>query len=242
MTVLLMSAVAKYGVRKRKRYVYKRRTPPSRWGVYKAAGSQLARDVLYLKTLINSEPHNHYVQSANNYNWDGIIVSLCDVPVGDAASERTGNRVLPRFLNVNVRTTFNGGSTYCRVMLFRYWGESASAAPAVTVGEVLRTTGTQFAPLTHMNEDITGQKGDRNRRIEVLRSVLLTLDGTEKTAETWTWDVEMNGMGVSKKEHMEWRSSATEEPLSGGLYMLFIGSAVGNGAYQLESKLVFYDN
>lgn len=221
--------------------MYKRKAP-SRWDVYYGAGRQLAKDVMYLKTLINSEPHNWYQQSANNFNWNGIVVSLCDVPTGDSAADRTGNRVLPRYMNVNWRLSYAATSSTFRVILFRYWGEATSAAPGVTVNEVLRSSGTQFAPLTHLNEDNTGQKGDRNRRIEVLRSALINLDGVEKVSEVGTWDVEMNGMNVSKKEHMEWRSDVTEEPISGGVYMLFIGNVVGNGGYQLESKLVFYDN
>lgn len=221
---------------------YPRRPAPSRWSTYGAAGMQLARDVMYLKTLINSEPHNHYVGTSNNYNWDGAIVSLSAVPQGDTNNARTGNRVLPRYLNVKWQVQSATGNNMMRVMLFRYWGETTSAAPSVTVAEVLRVVGVERAPLSHLNEDNTGQKGDRNRRIEVLRNVLVNVDQIERRAYTCEWDVEMNGMATNKKEHIEWRSSATEDPVSGGLYMLFIGHSVTNDAYNLESKLVFYDN
>jgi len=243
-----MSGVAKYGVRKRRRvYPVRRRgattRAPSRWSTYGAAGLQLARDVMYLKTLINSEPHNHYVQSANNFSWNGIIVSLSDVPAGDSDQERTGTRVLPRFLNVNWRATWAGQNTVVRVMLFRYWGEASSdGAPAVTVAEVLRTSGTQFAPYTHLNDDNTGPRGDRDRRIEVLRSVLLNLDGVARQSEVCNWDVNVNGMAVNKKEHIDYTDMDTHQPISGGFYMLFIGNVADNASYHLESKLVFYDN
>lgn len=222
---------------------YSKRVPPSRWVTYGNAGKQLARDVMYLKTLINSEPHNHYVQSANNYNWNGIIVSLSDVPSGDSDQERTGTRILPRFLNVNLRVTWASQNTVVRVILFRYWGEASSdGAPNVTVGEVLRTSGTQYAPYTHLNDDNTGPKGDRDRRIEVLRSELVNLDGVQKQSEVFQWDVKVNGMNVNKKEHIDFTDMVTHQPISGGFYLLFINNVVDNGSYHFESKMTFYDN
>jgi len=221
----------------------KKNVPPSRWVTYGNAGKQLARDVMYLKTLINSEPHNHYVQSANNFNWNGIIVSLSDVPAGDSDQERTGTRILPRFLNVNLRSTWTGQNTVVRIILFRYWGESSSdGAPSVSVSEVLRTSGTQFAPYTHLNDDNTGPRGDRDRRIEVLRSELLNLDGVQKQSEVFQWDVQVNGLHVNKKEHIDFTDMDTHQPISGGFYILFINNVADNGSYHMESKMTFYDN
>lgn len=227
-----------------RRYVkkYYARPAPSRWSVYGGAGKQLVKDVMYLKTLINSEPHNHYVSSANNFSYNGIIVSLSDVVQGDTSNHRSGNRVLPRWANVRWWVNAGTAGQFVRVILFRYWGESTSAAPSVTVAEVLKTVGNQFAPLSHLNDDNTGPKGDRARRIEVLRSELFTIDSVERNTMCGSWDVEMNGMGVSKKEHMEWRSSTTEDPTSGGVYALFITNTATNASYALESKLTFYDN
>lgn len=224
----------------------KRKRPglkPSRWSVYGAAGSQLARDVMYLKTLINSEPHNHYVQSANNFNWNGVVVSLSNVPVGDTDNDRTGNRVLPRFLNVNVHISSGEGNQVVRVMLFRYWGEDTGAVPGVVPSDVLRDIGSQYSPLSHLNDDNTGPKGDRARRIEVLRSVVMNLDQIEKRADVLSWDAEVNGMNVVKKEHVEWSDNGLAvQPVSGGFYMLLVANSVTNAAYQLESKMVYYDN
>ena len=43
----------------------------------------MAKDVMYLKTLINSEPHRKFVQDQNNFNYNGYIVSLCTVATGE---------------------------------------------------------------------------------------------------------------------------------------------------------------
>lgn len=233
---------------RKRRYPYKKRTTPykrpTRWSTYGAAGVQLARDVMYLKTLINSEPHNWYVNAANNYNYNGAIVSLSNVAVGDTEQDRTGNRVLPRYLNVKWYCTSGSQNNLLRVMLIRYWGETTSSAPAVTVAEVLRNTalGTVQAPLAHLNEHNTGPKGDRCRRVEVLRNELINLDEIERRAVCGDWDVQVNGMNVDKKEHIEWISGTSNEPVSGGFYILFVGASATNDAYQLESKMTFYDN
>lgn len=228
----------------KRKYVgtYPRRPAPNRWRTYGGAAKQLAKDVMYLKTLINSEPHLHYVSGGNNYNYNGLIVSLSDVPQGDSFGQRTGNRVLPRYLNVKWQVQSASDNNIARVMLFRYWGEAVNAVPNVTVDEILRTVGATNAPLSHLNDDITGQKGDRNRRIEVLRNELVNLDRVERKSYVCDWDVQVNGIGVEPKEHCEWRSNATEAPISGGFYLLFIGASLTNDAANYESKMTFYDN
>ena len=79
----------------------------------------------------------------------------------------------------------------------------------------------------------------------MLKNVLLNLDSTQASSAVLDWDVEMNGMQVAKKEHMEWADAEAvqpADPISGGLYLLFISNSATNCAYQVASKLVFYDN
>lgn len=232
-------------VKRKRTYPVKRRymkPAPSRWSIYGTAGKQLAKDVLYLKTLINSEPHKHETSGTNNFNWNGLIFSLSDIPQGDQNIHRTGNRVLPRYLNINWQVVGAEANAVVRVLLFRFWGETTSAAPAVIPNEVLDNIGTTYAPLSHLNDDNVGLRGDRQRRIEVHRSVLLNLDRTEMTATCGSWDVEVNGLYAQKKEHMEWRGVPTEQPISGGFYVMVIGDSVVNGSFKFNSKLMFYDN
>lgn len=198
---------------------------------------------MYLKSLVNTEPHRKYIQDANNFNYNGYIVSLSSVASGTGADQRTGQRALPRYVNVNWKVFAGEDNSVIRVMLFRYWGEATSdTGPSVTPAEVLRTVGTSYTPYAHLNEDNCGSKGDRQRRIEVLRSEMFAVDNQERRLVTGCWDVEMNGMNVQKKEHIEWPGSATTEPISGGVYMLFASSTLTNAGMQMESKLVFYDN
>lgn len=226
-----------------------------RANVYGPAAMQLAKDVAYLATLVNAEPKSHTVSTSNNYSWSGSIVSLSSVVQGDTGTNRDGNRILPRFLNirmgVNLATAgFSSAQKYyhTRVIIFRYWGEATSAAGSVTAAEVLTTTGSALAPFSTLAEANLGSKGDRSRRIEVLRNEILYFDNNGgDSGKILEYNIEMNGQNKSKKEHIEFVGSGTAEPCSGGLYMLIIGghdpaSYSTDTAYWLTSRLAFYDN
>lgn len=209
--------------------------------------ARLNADVKYLRTLINSEMHYHYVTTSNNIDSNGQIISLCDIPQGDTLANRTGTSSLPRYqtvhMNVNKKITAAGTVDHetVRVILFRYWGESSSAAPSVTVTEILRSAN----PRSHLNDDNTGSKGDRERRIEVHKSKMFTLDSVGKTSMTYKWNVQVNGPNVKNKEHLKFRSSLTEQPISGGFYLLIISdnaTGANKGAFYLDAKCNFYDN
>lgn len=234
-------ALVKYGKRAIKRYPAVRK----RYNVYAPAVKQLASDVMYLKGLINSERKYHVLQASNNYDYNGLIFSLADIPQGDAAINRDGNSILPRYLSVNyVIGATNSASTpiVIRMILFRYWGEATSGTPSVTTSEILSTTGTQFAPLSHLNDNNTGSKGDRERRIEVLRNDLYSFDLVDKRDVTGSYNITMNNGNL--KEHIKYDAAATSQPTSGGLYILVISNDATstNARFTFESKLTFYDN
>jgi len=128
-----------------------------------------------------------------------------------------------------------------RVILFRYWGEATSAAPAVTVAEVLESVG----PHGFLNNDNTGARGDRERRIEVHKSKFFTMNNLAKLDLAYKWNINVNGMKVRDKEHIKYRSTATEQPVSGGFYFLFISTnatGANKASFDVHTKLSFYDN
>jgi len=112
------------------------------------------------------------------------------------------------------------------------------------VGNVIVTTGSAQAPLSHLNDDITGSRGDRQRRIEVLRSEMFTLDPVGKTSMDYSYNIEMNGPTVQRKQHMKFASSSTATAISGGLYFLIVSDSATAAeiAWTINSKVVFYDN
>lgn len=201
-------------------------------------------DIKYLKTIINSELHEHVTNTSNNIDSTGSTYSLNTVVQGDSAATRTGNSILPRYqqINLNINKALSGPSheTF-RVILFRYWGEQSSSAPSVTVSEILQT----LDPRSFLNDDNCGAKGDRERRIEIHKSKLFTLDQVSDTSRTWKWNVNVNGLQTNTKQHIKFRSAATEEPVSGGFYILFISdnaTGANKASFNIYSKLSFYDN
>lgn len=213
--------------------------------VYVPAVKQLASDVMYLKGLINSEPKYHIVNNYSTFDYNGVIVSLSSIQQTTQVNARDGNMVLPRFHSLNM--IFGASNTATtpvsiRYIVFRYWGESTNLAGAVTVPEILWTTGSMYAPLSHLNDDITGSKGDRQRRIEILKSEILSCDLVQNRTLTRQLNFVMNN--TEKKEHIKWNSAATAEPVSGGIYALFISDSatLADSFYKIESKLTFYDN
>lgn len=224
-----------------------------RYKVYYPAIRQLGKDVMYLKGLINSEPKSHIVNSSNNFNSAGTVVSLCDIPQGDGEANRDGNRVLPRYFTLNVHINkaidsgYAGGTTTnhttVRMIIFRWWGEAVGGVGAnPTPTEILGTVGDQYAPMRTLDQKITGSKGDRSRRIEVHRTEMFTLDQLSRTSMDFNFQIKLNG-GKKPKEHMEFGTSATAAPTDGGFFILCISDIIGNDvSYYLVSKTVFYDN
>lgn len=222
-----------------------------RYNVYKPAIKQLASDVMYIKGLINSEPKNVYYTNNGTFDYNGVIINLSDTVQGDGAESRDGNRLLPRYLGIkgHIRKAISGtpaDHVTVRYVLFRWWGESPNAAGVPPIpSDILRDIGTAFAPTSFLSPQITGQKGDRNRRIEVHRSGTISLDRINTNAYDFSENIEINNGASNKpKEHIEYWSNASTIPTSGGFFMLFISdSAVASECnYHVNGHLTFYDN
>lgn len=229
---------------------YKSNAVQKRVNIYGKAGVQLYKDVMYLKSLINSEPKSLSASSSGLITNLGTVLSLCNVPVGDGAGNRDGDRILPRFMNIkfHCQRTVTGTPTYghstIRYVIFRWWGESPNATGVDPLpSEILTENGTTFAPLGMLQPQITGSRGDRNRRIEVHRSGFVTLDSVSKTSFDEEFNITLNG-GNAPKEHIEYANSTTAPPTSGGFFVLFVSdnAVSGDASFSLVSRLTFYDN
>ncbi len=174
------------------------------------------------------------------------MLYICDIAQGDTAINRTGSTVLPRFQSINLTLQKNITANapeieVYRIMLFRYWGEGTEATPLVEVSDVLQ--GAQ--PYSFLNADNTGGRGERERRIEVHKSKFFQLDKIHKPHMTYKWNVKVNGLNKKTKDHIKFASSATEQPVSGGFYLLVIsdnGVMNEHSVLSFNSKINFYDN
>lgn len=239
-----------YNRRPQKRYQKRYNPVEKRVRAYAPAIKQLSRDVAYMGSLINSEPHYHTQTDSNNFNWLGTVRTLSAISTGDSSQTRTGNRILPRYLTIKGYVSTTSATTRTdpinlRVIVFRFWGEDSSGIPAVTSADVLAAVGNQYAPLQTLNDNVTGPKGDRQRRIEVLKSVSVLVDNIGGSpGEQFDCNIQVNGPNSATKEHIQYQSTAASEPISGGFYILFISDDATSTEvhYKFHSKLTFYDN
>lgn len=221
---------------------------------YSNAGIQLVKDVAYLASLVNSEPKYLTTVMNNNFNWSGLMYDLSTIVQGGGTNNRDGNSVLPRYLNLKFRikkavdlpVVSTIDSVTYRLVIFRYWGSNANNPAAPIPGDVLTNINDQNAPMSFLDDDITGSKGDRQRRIEVLKSEMVTLD-INNNARDYDLNFQMNGPAVQNKQHLKFLSAATQTPISGGIYLLVISNTDGaihpnEIAINGLAKLVYYDN
>lgn len=219
-----------------------------RYKVYYPAIKQLGADVMYLKGLINSEPKSHQLVHNNNVGYNGVILSCSTIPQGDGSANRDGDRILPRYFTVHGRLQGAAAAVHLGVkcMIFRWWGESPNALGTLpSVSDVVEPSlvGTQNAPDSFLPTTVTGSKGDRNRRIEVLKTFYMVLDTSSgKSSYTINENIELNA--GNKKEHMEYFDNTNYPPTSGGIFILIITDSATSGdlAYHFNTKLTFYDN
>lgn len=232
----------------RRRYRKKEGPVQKRVRIYGGAGKQLVNDVMYLKSVINSELHQHIVSQTHQITDLGRVISLCDVPQGDSANRRTGNSILPRYLSLyfTIRKNYAGGASVVphetvRFIVFQYSGENPTELADVQPSDVLET----LNPLSFLNSEITGRAYDNTRRIKIIKSKLFTLDNYNSLSRTYKFNMEMNGMKVEPKQHTQFRSSETAQPASGGYFILVIsdnGDATAQSEWIINSKFSFYDN
>lgn len=241
--------MARYTRYARKALRYSKYIKPvaSRARVYGPAALQLAKDVAYLGSLVNSELHYYTLSTSNNMDTATAPFSLDAIAQGDTSVTRTGNSILPRYLslrlhiNKKIDPTSVAHETF-RVMLFRWWGSSANAYGTCTQSDVLSSTGN---PQSFLDQDITGKYDDFSRRIQVLRNEIFTLDNVSCTFKDFEWNIEINGSNTKKKKHSSYVDGTANNPSSGGFWILIMSdnaSGIMKSAYYIDSKLSFYDN
>lgn len=234
--------------RKQKKYpLYKGIS--KRVNTYGPATMQLAKDVAYLGSIINSEPTNFEVKTSGNVGYNGVVIDLTAVPQGDSAGTRHGNILLPRFISFRMHANKRISASTAdhitfRVMLFRSWVETADTATVPAPADIMNIVGAAGAPMSHLNDNVTGARGDRQRRIEVLRSDFITLDAVGKTSKDYSYNIQMNGPNVQNKQHIKYLGAATATAISGGIYCYLCSdnATATEVAYYIDSRLTFYDN
>lgn len=197
-----------------------------------------------LKQLMPPEPKNHILaEAAQTFNYTGIVRSLTSIGQGDGPTQRDGNRIMPRYLSMNfsipLDTTLNT-QTVVKFIIFRSWIEQSNISGTLAPNEVLDITGTSGAPYSHLLSTITGSRGDRGRRIQVLYSRLYSLNNVNRSSIVGKLNLRMNG--GKKKEFIQFVNNAANEPSDGGLYFLLVSDSVTTAtSISYSAKTTYYD-
>lgn len=214
----------KYSKKVFKKKSFKKR---SRWGIYKAAGNQLWRDVKFLKQIVNAEKKYYDVTQNVNVSTAGAVYWLSGMSQGTAGNTRLGNSIKCFSILERVQAYINATapSTLLRVLMF-VDQETRGATPAVT--DVLQTSST-YSPMNMSN----------SKRFKVIQDQILQLDQNGIQVVNRKRFIRYNG-------HVKWDttgSSAIANAEEGHLFLLLISDqATLTPAVNLTTRLRFYDN
>lgn len=203
---------------------------------YKRGGVQLARDVMYIKSVINSELHIHRVSFTNQtLPSAGGIVALSTIAQGDTNPTRSGQSILPKYLNARFcLNNANAGVEDTVRVIFLMW--KANSIPVIA--SVLENT----SPWSHYADKNTGSNS-RDRNMLILSDKTYTIiNGTEKQCINLKLDMPMNKVGVASPIHIKYDGPTTTSPHN-GIYMAYVGThAVTYSLLNGEVNFKFYDN
>jgi len=114
---------------------------PTRFDTYAKAGKQLFNDVLYLKSMINSEMRLKTAHGDFATSDTGNMVHTSDIAQGTQVDQRAGESVLPRGLEMKMiiekNTAASVATEQVRIICFRWFAKTIP-----TVQEILEDVST----------------------------------------------------------------------------------------------------
>lgn len=153
-----------------KRYARRKMRRSSRSKIYKAAGSQLWRDVKWLKSVVNVEKKYIDTSATTTSSTTPALVLLNGCTTGDAGTNRDGQSIKMSSLYSNFLWSINASAstTYVRVILFM---DHQSNATAPGAADLLTNTSSVLSTLLIGN----------GKRFTVLADIrkTLSINGTE---------------------------------------------------------------
>lgn len=223
-----------YGRRKS----YGRRRRSARYTTMGSAyhlAKKAAKGVYYLKGLVNSELMKRTTSSGNVVipyaSGPAYMNHLTGIPVGDDDSERTGNSVLLRYLNVRAifKTSFSTPDLvqpgFIRVIVFRDTQQASDTSPVLT--DVLQF----LTPTSYLNPDTVG-------RYTILRDKLFQLNNDRPYAQF--------NYTLSTRSHLRFNGPLSSDVQKDHIYMaIFATDSFGvglNPQMDIATRISYHDN
>lgn len=213
-----------------KRYTGRKR----RFRHYTRGLTQLGHDMLYVKSLINSELHYDYSSYNTTISSTGSIHHLTAVAQDDTNTGRSGNSILPRYLNLLFKFQNDNALDWIRFMVFR-WKDNSTP----TIADIVEDSSNPvFSPL---NDNIAGNRKDR--KIDVIKNKTFVFgDASYSNAIQYKKMIDLNPPVKQMKDHVKYDNTTTTSPM-GGIYIMVVGiQAVNLSSLSGMAKLSFHDN
>lgn len=223
------------------------RAPRSRYSTYSAAGSQLWKDVMYLKSIVNVElkAFSTYINPAP-IDAAGSVFHLSAVSIGDSYNNRDGDSILPKYMNIHIdfKKSFDAlaTATECiRVIIFRWKDQSSPGVTNILDNNVT----TNY--LSHYQRTSKGHNRD-DRTMYLLMDKQFCLNKTDMPQvdikKNFKFNVPKPGI---LQDHIKFNDTSTSAPMN-GIYILAIAEtpqASGSAlkiTMEVNNLLRFTDN
>lgn len=225
-----MPYLLKRPVRRRRRYRRKTTNTMGNVGLYNAyTGARWAyRQIVKLKGLVNSEMYKKDNQDAGTFilNNNAYSVHLTNIAIGDGDSDRTGNSIYVRCLNLRGQLIYNSTGTdpqFVRIALVLDKQQIADTPPTYT--DVYN--GADYN--AHLNPDTVG-------RFKVLFSRTYSLDSVNAITKSVTFNKPM-------KHHVRYNGTTINDIQKGGLFLIACSSEPTNGPKLIwDCRTSYHDN
>lgn len=206
----------------------RKRQKPSRWGIYKSAGKQLWRDVMYLKSVVNVEKKYIDVTNTVNPSTTSAFVLLNGVAQGTTGTTRTGISIKNVFflfrgtLEINTAAT----ETQVRVVILK---DSIPQAALPSSGDVFAVANSITSPLNLLN----------NHRFRVFYDKLFSLSINGPETFHWKWMRKLHFHSAFNNVN-----AGTIADYTGNSFLLYYVSdeATNTPALSYYSRVRFIDN
>lgn len=214
-----------------RRRTYRRRRPAARRGYgirdYAAMAASAYSGVKYLKSLVNVEKHPLLTNATvTPDNVTGTFSCLNLVAQGDTNTSRTGNSILMRSVNINIRYSINASASHSTIRTILFWDKEANGSTPI-ISDILATA----SALGNYNHDEAS-------RFQVLYDKPLVLSNTG-TQELYKRIYKR----LQRHTHFDGTTAAVADIVDYSLWLFFVSDEATNvPAINFNSQVLFIDN
>lgn len=193
-----------------------------------ALASKAAKDIWYIKGLINSERMYKDLNLFNNISTSGSVFPLTDISMGDGTAQRTGNSILVRSLSYRYSVEINSSVTNnTRVLMLLVQDTQQIADTTPTITDVLDSS----TPESLLSRTNAG-------RFKVLKRKSFHL-----TPPSGGDPLKEHSGYLNLYSHVRYNGTTATDIQKGGYYLMFLSSETTNTpTVRGNFRLGYHDN